>query len=53
MSKTAKALSWFALVATAVFVSFAVGRKLNTELLSFPIIALAIAQLLVLRSKKS
>jgi len=46
---TAKLLSWFALVSTVAFVLLAIGRNLHTELLSFPLIALAIAQIMTNR----
>ncbi len=48
----AKLLSWFALLSTTAFVAFAMGRNLHPELLSFPIIALAIAQLLMNNARK-
>jgi len=48
----AKLLSWFALLSAMAFVAFAIGSTLHPELLSFPIIALAIAQLLMNKSRK-
>jgi hypothetical protein len=53
MNGTAKALSWFALISTATFVVCAIGRNLPAELLSFPLIALAVAQLLTLQHQNS
>jgi hypothetical protein len=43
----ARLLSWFALISTVAFVLFAIGRSLAPELLSFPLIAVAIAQILM------
>jgi hypothetical protein len=49
MTGTAKVLSWFALLATAVLVALALaGKSVKPGLLSFPVIALAVAQLLIL-----
>jgi hypothetical protein len=47
----ARFLSWFALIFTVAFFLFAIGRNLHTELLSFPLIALAIAQLAMNRKE--
>lgn len=52
MATVAKLLSWFALVSTCIFVIAAFGSRLHAELLSFPIIALAVAQLLSTLQRK-
>lgn len=49
---TAKLLSWFALIFTVTFVPLAIGRHLAPELLSFPLIALAIAQIVINRKER-
>jgi hypothetical protein len=51
--KVARAiLLTFALVSTVLFVCAAIGRRLAPELLSFPIIAIALSQLLALRQER-
>jgi hypothetical protein len=46
-------LSWLALLLTGLFVAFAIGRQLHTELLALPVMLLAVAQILALRSGRS
>jgi hypothetical protein len=47
----AKVLTWIALLSTIAFVALALGRNLHPELLAFPLIFLAVAQLLALQKK--
>ena len=49
MRAIARALSWFALGSTGLFVVLTPGASLHAELLSVPLLALAIAQLPVLK----
>ncbi len=51
MKRAAKVLSWLALFSAAGFVLLSLGGSLHAELLSFPLIALAVAQLLILHRK--
>ena len=52
-SRAATALAWLALLLTAIFVAFAIGRQLHAELLAFPVMMLAAAQLFWFPSSRS
>lgn len=51
-SRIVYALSWLALLLTGAFLTFAFGRRLHPELLGFPIMLLAAAQILRSRADR-